>query len=67
MINSKEIDLDKQRIKDVVLSLRNANREILKLNNIDSFADDFIYLTLVMEKPIIPQSDTKVPPKPTPV
>ena len=49
MINSKEIDLDKQRIKDVVLSLRNANREILKLNNIDSFADDFIYLTLVME------------------
>jgi hypothetical protein len=58
MINSKEIDLDKQRIKDVVLSLRNANREILKLNNINSFADDFIYLTLVMEKPIIPQSDT---------
>jgi hypothetical protein len=49
-----------------VLSLRALNREILKKNNIDDHVDDFIFLSLKMEKPILPASDTVVPPKPTP-
>lgn len=43
-----DLIFDKGRIKDVVLSLRNANRELLKKNNINETSDDFIFLTLVM-------------------
>ena len=54
-------------MKEVVLSLRNANRELLKQNGIEEPSDDFIYLTVVMKDPILTYSDTAVPPRPTPV
>lgn len=52
-IASQELALDKFRIKDVVLSLRNANRELLKQNGISEASDDFIYLTVVMRDAIL--------------
>ena len=61
------INLSKDRVKEVVLSLRATNREILRANNVIENVNDFIYLTLVLNQPIIQIPDTKLPPKPTPV
>ena len=36
--------LDKHKIRDVVKSLRHANREILKENKVKEILDDYIYL-----------------------
>ena len=67
MIQGGLINLSKDRVKEVVLSLRATNREILRANNVIENVNDFIYLTLVMNQPIILIPDTKLPPKPTPV
>jgi hypothetical protein len=45
--------VDKERVKEVVLSLRSANRALLKQNGIEEPSDDFIYLTVVMKDPIL--------------
>ena len=52
-IQNEDIIIDKQKIKDVVLSLRNANRQLLKQNGITEASDDFIYLTVVMNSAIL--------------
>jgi hypothetical protein len=67
MMESKKIALDKHRVKEVILSLKDANRKLLAQNGITEKADDFIYLTMVMTNAILPQSDTTKPIKPTPI
>lgn len=67
MIESGSLALDKTRVKDVYMSLRNANREVLEANNIKDKIDDFVYLTLNMKQAITPQSVTVTPPKQTPI
>ena len=41
--------IDKERVKKVVMSLRHANRELLKKNKIDDCIDDFITLSIKLE------------------
>lgn len=67
MLKSGKINIDKHRVKDVVKSLRNSNRELLKSNNIEEHADDFIYLSLVLKNSILETSETVKAPKPAPV
>jgi hypothetical protein len=67
MMESGDFKLDKTRVKDVYMSLRHANREVLEANNIKEKIDDFIFLTINMKHAITPQIATAKPPKPTPV
>ena len=67
MVSLKTLNLDKTRVKDVYMSLRKANREMLRANKIDENIDDFVYLTLTMKQPITKQEVTQKPPKPTPI
>jgi hypothetical protein len=67
MINQTSLKLDKTRVKDVYMSLRNANREVLRSNKVEDNLDDFVYLTLAMKQPITLQKVNEKPPKPTPI
>ena len=67
MVVQGRIKLDKTRVKDVFISLRKANREVLRSNKIDDNLDDFVYLTVTMKHPITVQDVTVKPPRPTPV
>ena len=58
MIQSGKINLDKNRVKEVVQSLRHANRELPKSNGITDPADDFIYMSIVLKNPILHIDET---------
>jgi hypothetical protein len=67
MVKNGKIGLDKNRVKDVLKSLKHANRLLLKSNDIHERADDFVYLSIVLKNSILEASETSKPPKPTPV
>ena len=67
MLKNGKINIDKNRVKDVVKSLRHANRLLLKSNDIKEPADDFIYLSIVLQNSIMEASETVKAPKPAPV
>ena len=67
MLKNGKINIDKNRVKDVVKSLRHANRLLLKSNDIKEPADDFIYLSIVLKNSIMEASETVRAPKPAPV
>ena len=54
MMEAGDFKLDKTRVKDVYMSLRHANREVLEANNIKEKIDDFIFLTINMKHAITP-------------
>lgn len=54
MMATDKIALDKHRVKEVIVSLKDANQKLLAQNGITEKADDFIYLTLVMTNAILP-------------
>ena len=46
MLSKGIISLDKTKVKSVLLSLRRANLEILKEQNINEAIDDYVFLTI---------------------
>ncbi len=67
MLKNGKINIDKNRVKVVVKSLRDVNRQLLKSNNIKEPVDDFIYLSIVLKNSILEASETVKAPKPAPV
>lgn len=57
MTNGK-VELDKNRVKEVLKSLKHANRALLQSNNITEPADDFVYLTVVLKHSLVETSET---------
>lgn len=67
MLTNGKINLNKNRVKDVIKSLRHTNRLLLRSNDIKEVADDFIYLTITLKNSILEASETTKAPKPAPV
>jgi hypothetical protein len=49
-----DLPLEKQLVKDTLMSLRNVNRKMLEANGIKEVVDDYVYLSIKMSQPIRP-------------